>query len=201
MWSNTTSTNWRHRIGDQHLLCQADDEDPGAGRRPRPGCAGARAVAAPRSCSGRSDPPRAAGTTRCRARPPPGRRLARKPSPIDVDDVGQAVEGEERDAERQRDVRQATASPKRSQQDIEVGGDEIGIFEGGQQQQIGRHGDAKCHCRARGPLRASITTAARVLNAMEAAAPGRTTALPSRRTSASNSSVTRFLPRIEGVRK
>ena len=63
--------------------------------------------------------------------------------PVDVDDVGQAVEGEERDAERQLDVRMAEVIAERLQERGEIGGDEVGVFENAEHQEIARHGNTK----------------------------------------------------------
>ena len=59
-----------------------------------------------------------------------------EPPAVDVDDVGKAVKGEERDAEGELDVGLAEVPAQRLEQGGKISGDEIGVFEDPEHQKI-----------------------------------------------------------------
>ncbi len=100
----------RNDIGHQHLLGEADDEDPGAHGRP--------AQCEPAGVQLPGDGLVANDWSRNQLREQGNverdvDRVAIGPEPpaVDVDDVGEAMEGEKRDAERKRDVRLNDGAP------------------------------------------------------------------------------------------
>ena len=61
--------------------------------------------------------------------------------PVDVDDVGEAVEGEERDPKRKVDIGRDNRQSERRDQTGEIGGDEIRVFEDAENEKISCHRD------------------------------------------------------------
>ena len=128
----------RDHVGDQHLLRQADDENAGADRSVRQRqpsrveLTGDRLVANDRS-----------GDELGKQRDVQGDidriAIGLEAPPVYIDDVGHAVKGEERDPERKFDFRFPDAVAERDKQGIEIGGEEIGVFEHAENQQIAGH--------------------------------------------------------------
>ena len=93
----------RDDVGDQHLLRQADDEDAGADRRAAQRVPARIQLARDGLVAddGPGDQLREQGDVE---RDLDRIAIGPEPAPVDVDDVGQAVEGEEGDAQRQMDM-------------------------------------------------------------------------------------------------
>ena len=127
----------RDDVGDQHLLRQPDDEDARADRGAPERLAalvelaGDRLVADDRAGD-------ELGKERNVERHVDRIAVGAEASPVDVDDVAEAVEGEERDAERQLDVGLAEVVAERLQERGEIGGDEIGVFEQAEHEKVDR---------------------------------------------------------------
>ena len=132
----------RDDVGDQHLLRKSDDEDARSDGGAPEGLPAlvelSRDRLVPDDRAG--DELRKEGNVK---RDVDRIAIGAEAPPVDVDDVGQAVEGEERDAERQLDVRMAEVIAERLQERGEIGGDEVGVFENAEHQEIARHGNTK----------------------------------------------------------
>ena len=125
----------RDDVGDQHLLRQPDDEDARAD-----GSAPERLAALVELARDRLVADDRAGDElrkeRDVERDVDRIAVGAEAAPVDVDDVGQAVEGEERDAERQLDVGLAEVVAERLQERGEIGGDEVRVFEDAEHEEI-----------------------------------------------------------------
>ena len=134
----------RDHVGDQDLLRQTDDENAradrdAAEREPaRVELPGDGLVANDRP----GDQLRKEGDIESDI---DGIAVGSEPPPVDVDDVREAMEGEEGDAERQGDIGLRHHNSERPEQRREIAGDEIRIFEQRKDEKVARHRDGKRH--------------------------------------------------------
>ncbi len=138
----------RHDVGDQHLLREPDDEDARADR----GAPERLPALVELAGDGLVADDRAGdelGEERDVERDVDRIAVGAKAPAVHVDDVAQAVEGEERDAERQLDVGPAEVEPQRLHRVGEIGGDEIGVFEDAEREEIDGDGESQRPVAAR----------------------------------------------------
>ncbi len=149
----------RDDVGDQHLLREPDDEDARAD-----GGAPERLTALVELARDRLVADDRAGDELGKKRDVERHidrvAIGAEAATIDVDDVAEAVEGEERDAERQLDVGVAEVVAERLQERGEIGGGEIGVFEDSEHEKIAGDGEGRAPIAVASPSFRSMTIAA-----------------------------------------